>query len=91
MLYLAPIKLSKNGVISVAPDEQYADAVYGKERVSFSLYSKESLVQALLGIVNSSDDFKQKILTQQKYLRTNELNKGNNICEVFDNILESCD
>ena len=77
----------KNGVITIAPDEEYANAVYGKNRLKYSLFDNNSLLNTINSVIDCGESFDKKIFSQQCYLKINEGNKFKNINDVFNEVL----
>jgi hypothetical protein len=77
----------KNGVITIAPDEEYAHAVYGDNMFKYVLFNEDSLVSVIMSIINSNVAHTEKILSIQDDLRQNEMRKFSSILNVFDEVL----
>jgi len=77
----------KNGVVTITPNEAYAEVVYGKKRYSYELFDTNSLCKTVIGMIKNSDIITDKIMDQQKYIIKNEMSKLKNIVEVFREVL----
>ena len=77
----------KNGVITISPDEEYADIVYGKNMFQYKLSNKNSLMCVIMNIINYKGSYSEKILTIQDDLRQSEMNKFRTILDVFDEVI----
>ena len=89
-LGLHVIEAIKNGIISIAPSEKYADVVYGQIRYKYDLFNPESLnkvIRLILMNENPSDNF--FITDQQSYLKKNESGKIFNLDNIFDQTIAS--
>ena len=42
----------KNGVITVVPNEEYANVVYGSNIFKYELFNKDSLISVIMRIIN---------------------------------------
>jgi hypothetical protein len=73
----------KNGVVTITPNEDYAQEVYGKHRYSYELFDIISLIKTVTDVINDKHNITDTILAQQKYLRANEKSKLKNTAEVF--------
>jgi glycosyltransferase involved in cell wall biosynthesis len=76
----------KNGVITIVPNENYANSVYGGNVVKYELFNKNSLFEKIATIINSNKSYSANILSVQDDLRKNEKKKFNSILEVFKNV-----
>ena len=81
------IEAIKNGILTITPKEHYASEVYGIDRYCYELFSKDSLSNAVIKILNDENIIVNKILAQQRYLRKNEMNKFNNVVDVLTEVL----
>jgi hypothetical protein len=77
----------KNGILTIAPDEKYANSVYGKNMFKYELFNKDSLVRAIMSAVNYKKSYSEKILSIQDDLRQSEMSKFDSILNVFDEVL----
>jgi glycosyltransferase involved in cell wall biosynthesis len=77
----------KNGVITIAPDEEYANAVYGKEMFKYELFNKKALFDTIMTVINCKESYSGKILSIQDNLRQSEMSKFGSILDVFDEVL----
>jgi hypothetical protein len=76
----------KNGVITIAPDEEYANAVYGEDMFKYKLFNKDSLLCAIMNIINYNGSYSKKILSIQDNLRQSEACKFSSILDVFNKV-----
>ena len=81
------IEAIKNGVVTVTPEQGYASEVYGDSGFSYNLFDKDSLFKTIMAVVSYNKSHSSKILSQQEYLRENEMSKFKNIVAVFREIL----
>ena len=86
-LGLHVIEAIKNGVLTITPKEYYANEVYGKDRYSYELFTNNSLSNAVMKIIIDENIITGKIVSQQKYLRENEMRKFNSVVDVFKEVL----
>ena len=77
----------KNGVITIVPDEKYAKEVYGENMFKYKLHDKDSLLDAIINVINYKGSFNKKILSQQNDLKQNEKIKFGSVLEVFDEVV----
>jgi hypothetical protein len=77
----------KSGVITIAPDELYANSVYGENMFKYELFNKDSLVSVIMSVINYKESCGDKILSIQDDLRQSEINKFGSILDVFDEVL----
>ena len=77
----------KNGVVTIAPDEKYANTVYGKNMFKYELFNKDSLVRTIMSVVNYKKSYSKKILSIQDDLRQREISKFSSIVDVFEKVL----
>ena len=77
----------KNGVVTIAPDEKYANTVYGKNMFKYELFNKNSLVRTIMSAVNYKESYSEKILSIQDDLRQSEMSKFGSILEVFNEVI----
>lgn len=86
-LGLHVIEAIKNGVVTVTPDEEYAKDVYGTRCYSYDLFNMSSFSKTILNMLNDKEKVAETILSQQKYLKENEMKKFTNIVDVFRGVL----
>lgn len=86
-LGLHVIEAIKNGVITVTPNEEYANDVYGTRCYSYDLFNMNSFSKTILNMLNDKEKVEETILSQQKYLKENEMKKFTNIVDVFREVL----
>ena len=86
-LGLHVIEAIKNGILTITPKEYYANEVYGEDRYSYELFSDKSLSNTIMNILNDEDVITNKILVQQRHLKENEMNKFNNVIDIFSEVL----
>ena len=77
----------KNGVITIAPDEEYANTVYGENMFKYELFNKDSLVSVIMSAINYKKSCSEKILSIQDDLRQSEMSKFGSILEVFNEVI----
>ena len=76
----------KSGVITIAPDEEYANMVYGGNMFKYKLFNKDSLLDAIMSAMNYKGSYSEKILSLQDNLRQGELSKFGSILDVFNEV-----
>jgi hypothetical protein len=81
------VEAIKNGVVTITPQLSYASEVYGDFGFSYNLFDKNSLFKTIMAVVSYNKTHTNKILSQQKYLRENEMSKFKNIVAVYREIL----
>ena len=81
------VEAVKSGVITITPNENYADEVYGKDRLSYELFYSGGLAKTITDLINKEHAISNIIISQQKYLRENEASKFNNIMDVFKEVM----
>jgi len=77
----------KNGVVTIAPDEEYANTVYGEKMFKYQLFNKDSLMSVIMNVINYKESYNDKILSIQDDLRKNENKKFSSIIEIFDEVI----
>ena len=77
----------KNGVITIAPDEEYANTVYGENMFKYELFNKNSLMGVIMSVINYKESYSEKILSIQDDLRQSEMSKFSSILDVFDEVI----
>ena len=77
----------KSGVITIAPDEEYANTVYGDNMFKYELFNKDSLVSVIMNIINYKESYGGKILSIQDDLRRSEMSKFSSILDVFNEVI----
>jgi len=77
----------KNGVITIVPDEEYSNAVYGENMFKFKLYNKNSLLQEIMSVLDYKESFSKRILSLQDELKKSEEGKYTNILDLFDEVI----
>jgi hypothetical protein len=87
-LGLHVVEAIKNGVVIITPNEDYANEVYGKDRYSYELFDSNSLSKTVMNVINDKKVISSRVLSQQVYLRANEIRKFNNIVDVFGEVLD---
>ena len=78
----------KNGVITIVPDEEYANTVYGENMFKYKLFNKDSLLGAIMSVLNYKGSYSEKILSIQDDLRQSEMSKFSSILDVFDEVTD---
>jgi glycosyltransferase involved in cell wall biosynthesis len=76
----------KSGVITIAPDEEYANMVYGGNMFKYKLFNKDSLLDAIMSVMNYKGPYSEKILSLQDNLRQSEASKFGSILDVFNEV-----
>lgn len=76
----------KNGIITIAPDEEYSNAVYGANIIKYKLFDTKSLLNSILSVISNKIDYEDYILTLQNDLRVSENNKYKSIVDIFDKV-----
>ena len=66
-LGLHVLEAIKNGVVTITPNEGYAQEVYGTQRYSYELFNTKSLIKTIAVLIDNKDIINDTILTQQKY------------------------
>jgi hypothetical protein len=77
----------KNGIITIAPDEEYANTVYGENMFKYELFNKNSLSSTIMTVINCKESYGDTILSIQDDLRKSEVSKFGNILDVFDEVI----
>lgn len=80
------IESIKNGIVVIAPSEEYSTAVYGKNIIKYELFNTKSLLNLILSIIKNKINCKNYILTLQNDLKINENNKYKSIIEIFEEV-----
>jgi glycosyltransferase involved in cell wall biosynthesis len=92
-LGLHVIEATLNGVLCIVPNEPYAHCVYGKNILSYDLFSPLSLANTIYSTISrfskNQEMFYAKIQQQQQYLITNESRKMSNISKMFSVVIGS--
>jgi len=79
----------KNGIITITPDEDYSNAVYGKDTYKYKIFNIDSLVGTILDVVNRQGPYGKFITSAQNSLKSRELEKFDNVVDVFDRVLQN--
>ena len=77
----------KNGVITIAPDEKYANVVYGENMFKYKLLNKDSLLCTIMNVINYKGSYSKKILSIQDNLRQSEACKFTSVLDIFNEII----
>ena len=77
----------KNGIITIAPDEEYANSVYGDKIFKYNLFNKDSLMRVIMNVINYESPHRERILSIQEDLRQSEMTKFRSILDVFDEVV----
>jgi len=77
----------KNGVITIAPNEPYANTVYGDNMFQYELFNRDSLVDTIMSVIDCKGSHSENILSIQDDLRQSEMSKFSSILDVFDEVL----
>ncbi len=88
-LGLHVIEAIQSGVITIVPNEDYAETVYGSNVFKYELFSGDSLNKAIMRILNhDNDSIKNIIEDSQRDIKIQELNKKKSILDIFKEILD---
>ena len=60
-LGLHVIEAIKNGILTITPNEYYANEVYGEDQYCYELFSDKSLSNTIMNILNDEDIITNKI------------------------------
>ena len=77
----------RSGVITIAPNESYARAVYGDNMILYDTLNSNSLLNAIQFILKSDAPHSELILSLQDRLKKSETAKHNNILDIFKGVL----
>ena len=77
----------KNGVITIAPNENYARIVYGNNMILYDTLNSDSLLNAIQVVLKSDSPYSELILSLQDRLKKSEMAKYHNILDVFKGVL----
>jgi glycosyltransferase involved in cell wall biosynthesis len=77
----------KGGVITIAPDEEYANTVYGENMFKYGLFNKNALFDTIMTVINCKESYSNRILSIQNDLRQREMSKFESILDVFDTVI----
>lgn len=88
-LGLHVVEAIQHGILTITPNENYANEVYGKCRYNYELFDHNSLSKTVMDMFNDESVIPNKIVSQQVYLRENEMSKFNSIVDVFSEILNA--
>jgi glycosyltransferase involved in cell wall biosynthesis len=77
----------KHGVITIVPDEEYANTVYGSNLFKYKLFNTNALFSTVMTIINGNGPYSDKILSAQDDLRQSEMSKLYSIQDVFDEVI----
>ena len=66
---------------------KYANTVYGKNMFKYELFNKDSLVEAIMIVVNFKQSNSEKILSIQNDLRDSVIKKFSSILDIFDEVI----
>jgi len=78
----------KNGVITIVPNENYANLVYGNHMFKYELFNYNSLLDTIMGVINYKSPFSEILISLQGDLKRNEMRKFRNILEIFDRVID---
>lgn len=88
-LGLHVIEAIQSGIITIVPNEDYAETVYGSNVFKYDLFSRNSLNKAIMRILNhDNDSIKNIIEDSQRDIKIQELNKKKSILDIFKEILD---
>ncbi len=77
----------KNGVITIAPNENYARTVYGDNMILYDTLNSESLLNKIHDVLESDSPHSELILSLQDRLKKSEMTKHGNILDIFKEVL----
>ena len=77
----------KNGVITIAPNENYARIVYGDNMILYDTLNNDSLLKTIQSVLESDTPYSELILSLQDRLKKSEMAKHNNILDIFKEVL----
>ena len=77
----------KNGIITIAPNENYARTVYGDNMNLYDTLNSDSLLNAIQVVLNSDSPQSELILSLQDRLKKSEMAKHSNILDIFKGVL----
>jgi hypothetical protein len=77
----------KNGIVTIAPNENYANIVYGQDRIKYELFDSNSLISAITNVINYENSHYERILSLQYELRRSEMGKYRSILDIFDEVV----
>jgi len=77
----------KNGVITIAPNENYARTVYGDNMILYDTLNSDSLLNAIQVVLKSDSPHSELILSLQDGLKKSEMAKHNNILDIFKGVI----
>ena len=78
----------KNGVITIVPNENYANLVYGNHMFKYELFNYNSLLDTIMGVINYKSPFSEILISLQGDLKRNEMRTFRNILEIFDRVID---
>ena len=77
----------KNGVITIAPNENYARAVYGDNMILYDTLNSDSLLNEIQVVLESDTPYFELIFSLQNKLKNREAAKYGNILNIFKEVL----
>jgi hypothetical protein len=77
----------KNGVITISPDEDYSNSVYGDNMFTYELFNKKSLRDTITSIIDYEKPYDVRISSIQDDLKQSEMKKIGSILDVFNEVL----
>jgi len=86
-LQLHKIEGIKNGVVTIAPYEEYTNAVNGEKMFKYDLFNKDSLMDVIMSVIHYKASYSEKILSIKDDLRQSGMSKFNSILDVFDEVI----
>lgn len=88
-LGLHVIEAIENGILVIAPKEEYCKEVYGNNILTYELFDSDTIIQTIKNItLVRNNDIKDMIRENQEYILKNENKKYQNILEIFDQIIK---
>lgn len=76
----------KNGIMTIAPDEEYSKSVYGNKIIKYELFNDKSLLNSIFSIIHGQINCEEYILNLQNDLKVSEKSKDNNIIDIFNKV-----
>ena len=77
----------KSGIITIAPNEEYANTVYGENMFKYELFNKDALFDTIMTVINYKKSYSERILSIQDDLRQSEMKKFSSILDVFNEVI----
>jgi hypothetical protein len=77
----------KNGVITITPNENYVNSVYGKNVFKYELFNNDSLLESIRSVINYKGLHQENILSIQDDLKRSEMSKFRSSLDVFNEVI----